>query len=101
MGSLGDVGEMAPRDRKGDIDASYYVVVYVGTAVPAIGVGALAQAAGLPTAIAVFAAVVIVICLAGLAGLIVETRNRAGSGRMPGFRVAERRSTSRGAAPAR
>jgi hypothetical protein len=48
-----------------------------------------------------FAGVVIVICLAGLAGLILETRHRAGSGRMPGFRVAERRSASRGAAPAR
>lgn len=40
MGSLGDVNEIAPDDRKGDIVASYYVVVYIGSAIPAIGVGA-------------------------------------------------------------
>jgi MFS family permease len=79
MGSLGDVGEIAPEDRKGDIVASYYVVIYVGTALPAIGVGAVAQASGLPTAVEIFAGVVIAICLAGLAGLISETRKRSDS----------------------
>jgi MFS family permease len=76
MGSLGDVGEIAPEARKGDIVASYYVVVYVATALPAIGVGAFAQASGLPTAVEIFAVVVILICIAGLAGLITETRYR-------------------------
>jgi hypothetical protein len=41
MGSLGDVNEIAPEDRKGDIVANYYVVVYIATANPPIGVGAL------------------------------------------------------------
>lgn len=38
VGSLGDVSESAPAGRKGDIVASYHVVVYVATAVPAVGV---------------------------------------------------------------
>lgn len=76
MGSLGDINEIAPENRKGDIVASYYVVVYVGTALPAIGVGVLAQLASLSTAIQVFGYVVVAICLAGLAGLITEARSR-------------------------
>jgi len=76
MGSLGDVTEIAPPDRKADIVASYYVVVYLGTALPAIGVGILTHTAGLSTAIEVFASAVIVICLAALAGLTLETHSR-------------------------
>jgi MFS family permease len=76
MGSLGDVSEIAPEDRKGDIMASYYVVIYVGTAVPAVGVGVLAQLASLSTAFLVFAFIVIAICAAGLAGLTRELRAR-------------------------
>lgn len=79
MGSLGDVNAIAPADRNGDIVASYYVVVYVGTAIPVIGVGVLAQGVGLPSAIEVFAYVVIAICLVGLTGLGREIRVRRGS----------------------
>jgi MFS family permease len=78
MGSLGDVNEIAPEDRKGDTVASYYVVVYIGTALPAIGVGALAGHTGLPDAVQVFAYVVTAICLAGLLALSIE-RQRARS----------------------
>jgi hypothetical protein len=74
MGSLGDVSEIAPADRKGDTVASYYVVVYLATALPAIGVGMLAQLTNLSTAFLVFAYVVVAICLAGLAGLTAELR---------------------------
>jgi MFS family permease len=76
MGSLGDVSEIAPEDSKGDIVASYYVVIYVATAVPAVGVGVLAELASLSTAFLVFAFVVIAICAAGLAGLTRELRAR-------------------------
>jgi MFS family permease len=72
MGSLGDVSEVAPESRKGDIVASYYVA----TAVPAVGIGVLAQLASLSTAFLVFAFVVIAICAAGLAGLTKELRSR-------------------------
>jgi MFS family permease len=79
MGSLGDVSEIAPDHRKGDIVASYYVVIYLATAVPAVGVGVLAQLASLSTAFVVFAFVVIAICAAGLAGLSTELRARRGA----------------------
>ncbi|MBV8932911.1 MAG: MFS transporter [Kutzneria sp.] len=76
MGSLGDVNQIAPENRRGDVVASYYVVVYVGTALPAIGVGVVAQLASLPTAIEIFSYAVVVICLAGLAGLVMEAQSR-------------------------
>lgn len=76
MGSLGDIGEMAPPGRKADVVASYYVVVYVGTAVPVIGVGVLSTATGLVTAVQVFAYVVIAICAAGLVALLAEQSRR-------------------------
>lgn len=79
MGSLGDINQIAPADRRGDTVASYYVVVYTGTALPAIGVGVLAQTTSLPTAVRVFGYIVIAICLTGLAGLIAETRSRRNS----------------------
>lgn len=78
MGSLGDVSEIAPAERKGNIVASYYVVIYLATALPAVGVGVLAQLASLSTAFLVFVYVVIAICLAGLGGLTAELRTRAG-----------------------
>jgi hypothetical protein len=46
---------MAPEQRRADIVASYYVIVYLGTALPVIGVGALATVAAFKTAVAVFA----------------------------------------------
>jgi MFS family permease len=84
MGSLGDVSEIAPEDRKGDIVASYYVVIYVATALPAVGVGVLAQLASLSTAFLVFAFVVIAICAAGLAGLVTELRSQSSDARAAG-----------------
>jgi MFS family permease len=76
MGSLGDVNELAPDDRKGDMVASYYVVVYLATALPPIGVAGLTEATNASTAIQVFGYLVIGVCVAGLAGLLVELRRR-------------------------
>jgi MFS family permease len=74
MGSLADVSEMAPEERKGDIVASYYVLVYAATAVPAVGVGVLAELTSLTTAFLAFGASELAICLLGLAGLTRELR---------------------------
>jgi MFS family permease len=79
MGSLGDVNEIAPQDRKSDVVASYYVVVYIATALPAVGVGALTVTAGPSTAIQAFAYAVIAICLAGPTGLLIELHTRTRS----------------------
>lgn len=76
MGSLGDVNEIAPEDGKGDTVASYYVVVYIATALPAIGVGAVTVAIDPSTAIHAFAYAVIAVCITGLVGLRVELRSR-------------------------
>jgi MFS family permease len=79
MGSLGDVSELAPEDRKGDVVASYYVVVYLATALPAIGVGALTVATDASTAFQAFGYAVLAICLIGLVGLVLESRARGRS----------------------
>lgn len=76
-GSLADVNEIAPESHKANTVASYFVVVYLGTALPVIGVGALAGSIGLVAAIQVFAVVVVAACLAGLVALVAERRARA------------------------
>jgi MFS family permease len=78
-GSLADVNELAPEEHKANTVASYFVVVYPGTALPVIGVGALAGSIGLVAAIQVFAVVVVAACLAGLIALLAEHRARAGA----------------------
>jgi MFS family permease len=77
MGSLADVNEIAPADRKANVVATYYVVVYLATALPVVGVGALAEPLGLDEAITVFALVVLAICVIGVAALLREQRRRA------------------------
>jgi len=74
MGSLADVNEIAPHDRKANVVAGYYVLVYIATAVPAIGVGALAEPVGLRQAIAIFSVVVLVLCVAGSLALALGRR---------------------------
>lgn len=74
MGALGDVNDIAPDDRKGDIVASFYVVAYIGTAIPIIGVGVIATATTLLTAVQIFAVATIAICVVGLAAHILEYR---------------------------
>jgi MFS family permease len=73
QGALADVNEIAPEERKADVVAALYVVVYLATALPVIGVGALASPLGLVRAIEVFAAVVAGVCVLGL----VLLRSRA------------------------
>jgi len=70
MGSLGDVNEIAPDDRKADVVATYYVAVYVSTAVPATGVGLLTGPLGLLPAVSIFSYVVLAVCAGGLTALL-------------------------------
>jgi MFS family permease len=72
MGSLGDVSEIAPENRRGDIVASYYVAIYIAVSVPTIGVGALTVATDSSTAIQTFAYVAIAVCIIGLTGLLLN-----------------------------
>lgn len=73
-GSLAEITAVAPADRRGDIVSSYYVIVYVGVALPVIGVGFIALATGLLPAIQIFAAAVAAACLAGILAQRLDAR---------------------------
>lgn len=62
-GSLQAVNGMAPADRKGEVVASYYLIVYLGTALPVIGVGLLAERTGLVDAVQAFAYAAAICCV--------------------------------------
>lgn len=55
---------IAPEDQRAEISAAFYVCVYAGVAGPVIGIGVLAAAVSLYTAVSVFAAVTGVTALA-------------------------------------
>lgn len=78
-GSLAAVNAVAPEDRRGDILSSYYVTVYVGLALPIIGVGVIALAVGQLVAVQIFAAVIIVLCLLGLTAQLLDARSQRGA----------------------
>jgi len=69
VGSLTLLNGIAPQQQRGDITAAFYVVTYVGVALPVIGVGFGAQVIGLFAAVAAFAALV----GASALGLVVAT----------------------------
>jgi sugar phosphate permease len=57
LGAQDDLNRLAPPERRGEINAAFYTCIYVGIAVPVIGVGVLADLTSLVTAVNVFAAV--------------------------------------------
>ena len=74
---LTGVNAAAPPDERAEVASSFFVVAYVAISVPVIGVGVLAEAAGLRTAGLVFAAVVAALAAVALALL---ARRPAGTG---------------------
>jgi MFS family permease len=75
---LAGLNESAPSGLRAQIASSYFVVAYLGIAIPAIGVGVLTELIGLRTAAYVFAAAVAVISAVGL-GLLARARRPAGT----------------------
>ncbi|MGI8760271.1 MAG: MFS transporter [Jatrophihabitantaceae bacterium] len=67
---LGSVAEASPPDQRGEITSTFFVMLYVGIAIPVIGEGALAGAFGLVTAGTVFAG--LVAALAAVALVLVR-----------------------------
>jgi MFS family permease len=67
LGAQAGVNAVAPPDRRGEITAAFFVCVYLGVAVSAIGVGLLATLASLYTAVFVFAVVTGAACVAAIA----------------------------------
>jgi MFS family permease len=72
------VNTESPDDRRAEVASSFFVVAYVAISIPVVGVGVLAQSAGLRTAGLVFAGVVAAI---SATALILLARDRgAGPG---------------------
>jgi MFS family permease len=57
LGAQDDLNRIAPPERRGEINAALYTCIYLGVALPVIGVGILADLTTLTTAVVVFACV--------------------------------------------
>jgi MFS family permease len=77
-----DLNRIAPKERRGEVNAAFYTSIYLGVSLSAIGVGVLAATVSLFTGVAVFAAVT------GSAALLVA-----------GWHLASERSTAGARAP--
>jgi MFS family permease len=71
---LTEVNECSPAEHRAEVASAYFVVSYVAISLPVIGVGVLAEAAGLRTAGLTFAAVVAVLSAIVLVLLARESR---------------------------
>lgn len=76
---LGAVTGASPPGKRGEITSSYFVMLYIGIAIPVIGEGAAASAFGLIAAGVVFAALVAILAAVTLLLLV-----RSGRDRVPG-----------------
>jgi MFS family permease len=74
LGAQADLNAVAPPDRRGEVTAAFFVCIYLGVGVSAIGVGLLATLASLSTAVAVFACVTGAACLAAIAWHVAVQR---------------------------
>jgi MFS family permease len=66
LAAMTEINHIAPPDRRGEVLSSFYVVTYLGTGLPVIGVGFLATAIGLLSAVQWFAGVVAAGCVVAL-----------------------------------
>jgi MFS family permease len=76
LGAQSDVNAIAPPDRRAEITAAFFVCVYLGVAVSAIGVGLVATLASLETAVTVFAVVTGAASAAAIAWHLAVGRRR-------------------------
>lgn len=77
LGAQDDLNRLAPPERRGEINAALYTCIYVGIALPVIGVGVLADLASLNAAVVVFAVITGVTATAVAAWHIVSGRRQA------------------------
>jgi MFS family permease len=74
LGAQTDVNAIAPPDRRGEVTAAFFVCVYLGVAVSAIGVGLVATLASLYTAVVVFSCVTGAACVGAVVWHVVVAR---------------------------
>jgi MFS family permease len=77
LGAQTGVNAIAPPDRRGEVTAAFFVCVYLGVAVSAIGVGVVATLASLYTAVIVFSCVTGAAALAAAAWHVAVLRRAA------------------------
>lgn len=75
---LGSVTSASPPGKRGEITSSYFVMLYVGIAIPVIGEGAAAMAFGLIVSGMVFAALVAILAAVVLMLLVRSAREKSG-----------------------
>lgn len=73
MAAVREVNDISPATQRGEVLSAFYVATYSGVGIPVIGTGLLAAITGLPTAVAIFAAVIGPCCLI----LLTLTRTQA------------------------
>jgi putative Mn2+ efflux pump MntP len=76
LGAQSDLNAIAPPDRRGEVTAAFFVCIYLGVAVSAIGVGLVATLASLETAVAVFAVVTGAASVVAIAWHVAVARGR-------------------------
>jgi predicted MFS family arabinose efflux permease len=70
LGGLTAINHAAPVGRHAEVASTFLVILYLGTSIPAVGVGFLATESGLFTAVQIFAIAVAVLCLIVLGALL-------------------------------
>jgi MFS family permease len=80
LGSQTDINAIAPPDRRGEVTAAFFMCIYLGVALSAIGTGLLATLTSLETAVAVFAVVIGAASVCAIAWHVAVGRGR-GRGR--------------------
>jgi hypothetical protein len=74
LGAQADLNAAAPPERRGEVTAAFFMCIYLGVAVSAIGVGLAATATSLETAVALFAVVTGGACFVAIAWHVVVAR---------------------------
>lgn len=77
LGGITTVNNNAPSSSRAEVLSSFYVIVYTGVGLPVLGVGILATAIRLTTAMTWFAGIVAVLCLLVLVALWRANRDAA------------------------
>lgn len=72
-GTLQMINDLAPKDGRAAMVSTYLLACYAGIALPVVGIGLLARASNLDTAILTFAVIIILLAVAALIGRLRHT----------------------------
>ena len=95
LGAMTEINAVAPPERHAEVLSSFYVVTYLGTGIPVLGVGFLATAIGLLSAVEWFSAGVAAAAIV-LLGALLRQPSRTPSAQVRPEARPDQRSTSQG-----